>query len=79
MFEAVLHNLTYCQPTIDPQPTQKMSATVCNPVIICLSSISPIETFTLTKNKSLNCTREKNRLQYYNVTPLKVQEPSSHE
>jgi len=50
IFEALPHNLTYFQPTIDPQPTQKMSATVCNPVIIGLSSVSPRETFTLSKN-----------------------------
>lgn len=41
------HNLTYFHPTIDPHPTQKMSATVCNPVIIILSSLSPEVTFTL--------------------------------
>lgn len=51
-FEAMSHNLTYLQPTIDPQPTQKMSATVCNPVIMCRSSVSPGETFTLSKNTS---------------------------
>ena len=79
MFEALTHNLTYFQPTIDPQPTQKMSATVCNPVIIGLSSISPIETFTLPKNKSLNSICEQNQLQYYNVTALKVQESRGHE
>jgi hypothetical protein len=48
--EEKTHNapsLTYVQPTCDPQPTQKMSATVCIPVIICLSSDSPIETFAL--------------------------------
>lgn len=40
-------NLTYFHPTIDPHPTQKMSATVCIPVIIFLSSFTPTETFTL--------------------------------
>lgn len=39
--------LTYFHPTIDPHPTQKISATVCIPVIINLSSILPEETFTL--------------------------------
>lgn len=43
-------NLTYFHPTIDPQPTQKMSATVCNPVIINLSSFTPKETLTLSNN-----------------------------
>lgn len=39
--------LTYFHPTFDPHPTQKMSATVCSPVIIILSSLSPTVTFTL--------------------------------
>lgn len=39
--------LTYFQPTIDPQRTQYMSATVCIPVVIILSSFSPNDTFTL--------------------------------
>ena len=41
--------LTYFHPTFDPQQTQKMSATVCIPVIIVLFSISPEVTFTLSK------------------------------
>ena len=47
-------NLTYVHPTIDPQPTQKMSATVCSPVIIILSSFSPRVMFTLSKNEDEN-------------------------
>lgn len=39
--------LTYFHPTIDPQPTQNMSTTVCIPVIIIRSSCSPTLTFTL--------------------------------
>lgn len=40
-------DLTYFQPIIEPQPTQNMSTTVCNPVIIIRSSCSPTVTLTL--------------------------------
>lgn len=42
-----LRDLTYVHPTTDPHLTQKMSATVCNPVIIILSSLTPTVTFAL--------------------------------
>ena len=47
LFKSFPFNLTYFQPTIDPHPTQKMSATTCSPVIILLSSFSPTNTFAL--------------------------------
>jgi hypothetical protein len=40
-------NLTYFHPTMDPQPTQKISETVCIPVIIMRSSFTPGVTLTL--------------------------------
>lgn len=46
--------LTYFHPTIEPQPTQNISTTVCNPVIIIRSSSSPMVTFTLLCNKMYN-------------------------
>lgn len=40
-------DLTYFQPRIEPQPTQNMSTTVCNPVINIRFSSSPTVTLTL--------------------------------
>ncbi|KAL3834849.1 hypothetical protein ACJIZ3_009585 [Penstemon smallii] len=41
--------LTYFHPTLEPQRVQNISATVCSPVIIILSSFSPTVTFALHK------------------------------
>lgn len=40
-------DLTYLHPTSEPHRTQNVSTTVCTPVIIILSSFSPVVTFTL--------------------------------
>lgn len=44
---------TYFQPTREPQLTQKMSATVCQPVIMTRCSFSPTVTLTLRMQKGL--------------------------
>jgi hypothetical protein len=44
--------VTYFHPRMDPQVTQKMSQTVCRPVVIIRSSFSPTFTFTL---ETLSC------------------------
>lgn len=48
-------HLTYFHPTIDPHPMQNMSLTVCIPVIIIRSSLSPTVTFTLSNIREVQC------------------------
>ena len=78
MCGALPRNLTYFQPTINPQPTQKMSATVCNPLVIILSSFSPTETFTLSKNKRFQLYPQTEPTAKY-VATVGVQEARSNE
>lgn len=53
-----LRKLTYFQPRSWPQPQQNISATVCIPDIISLSSSGPIVTLTLYNNAKRKKTNE---------------------